>query len=203
MRPESLSIAVVCTVAISCLPSTLIAPAAARCLCRHISGHAHLRRDGPLDCRVPPGPQALGIRDGIARRGNRWHDMSRWSVRRNELISYSRAPVEPLFALLKNTYRFARARHRGLFAMPPNGPQAMDHPESSLTIEPGTPGPMALRHSRPVPSRIDARLKKNRPLMQSPRISGPAARASLRSTVALRRNTADWPQDVEGCASPE
>jgi IS5 family transposase len=72
------------------------------------------------DEALPARLQALGIRDGIARRGNRWHDMSRWNVRRNELISYSRAPVEPLFALLKNTYRFARARHRGLFAMPPN-----------------------------------------------------------------------------------
>jgi IS5 family transposase len=56
----------------------------------------------------------LGIRDGIARRGNRWHQMRRWMVRRNELISHVRAPVEPLFALLKNTYRFTRARHRGL-----------------------------------------------------------------------------------------
>jgi IS5 family transposase len=52
----------------------------------------------------------LGIRDGIARRGNRWHQMRRWMVRRSRV----RAPVEPLFALLKNTYRFTRARHRGL-----------------------------------------------------------------------------------------
>jgi IS5 family transposase len=34
----------------------------------------------------------LGIRDGIARRGNRWHQMPRWMVRRNELISRVRAP---------------------------------------------------------------------------------------------------------------
>jgi IS5 family transposase len=58
--------------------------------------------------------KALGIRDGIARRGNRWHEVGRWAVRRNELIARWRAPVEPLFALLKRTYRFARARHRGL-----------------------------------------------------------------------------------------
>jgi len=58
--------------------------------------------------------KALGIRDGIARRGNRWHEAGRWAIRRNELISRSRAPVESLFALLKHTYRFVRARHRGL-----------------------------------------------------------------------------------------
>ncbi len=58
--------------------------------------------------------KARGIRDGIARRGTRWHRTSPWAVRRNELISHARAPIEPLFALLKNTYRFARARYRGL-----------------------------------------------------------------------------------------
>lgn len=58
--------------------------------------------------------KALGIRDGIARRRNRWHPLSRWSVRRNEVISHRRAPIEPLFSLLKNVYCFARARYRGL-----------------------------------------------------------------------------------------
>jgi IS5 family transposase len=58
--------------------------------------------------------KALGIRDGIARRGNRWHRMGRWLARRNELISHARAPIEPLFALLKNAHGFARARYRGL-----------------------------------------------------------------------------------------
>lgn len=58
--------------------------------------------------------KARGIRDGIARRANRWHRTSPWAVRRNELISHVRAPIEPLFALLKNTYGFARARYRGL-----------------------------------------------------------------------------------------
>jgi transposase, IS5 family len=56
----------------------------------------------------------LGIRNGIARRGNKWHRPSRWLLHRHELISYARAPIEPLFALLKNTYRFARVRYRGL-----------------------------------------------------------------------------------------
>lgn len=58
--------------------------------------------------------KALGIRDGIARRSNRWHRISPSSVRRNELISRARAPIEPLFALLKHVHRFARARYRGL-----------------------------------------------------------------------------------------
>ena len=55
-----------------------------------------------------------GIRDGIARRGNRWHPMRRWMVRRNEIISRRRAPIEPLVALLKKVYGFTRARYRGL-----------------------------------------------------------------------------------------
>ena len=58
--------------------------------------------------------QDLGIRDGIARRRNRWHPMSRWMTRRNEVIAHRRAPIESLFALLKNVYGFARARYRGL-----------------------------------------------------------------------------------------
>lgn len=56
----------------------------------------------------------LGIRDGIMRRANRWHPLRHWVIRRNEVISHRRAPVEPLFALLKRSYRFARARYRGL-----------------------------------------------------------------------------------------
>jgi transposase, IS5 family len=58
--------------------------------------------------------KGLGIRDGIAHRGNRWHSASKWTKLRNELISHARAPIEPLFALLKNTHRFARLRYRGL-----------------------------------------------------------------------------------------
>ena len=58
--------------------------------------------------------KALGIRDGIARRRNRWHPLSRWSVRRNEVISHRCALIEPLFSLFKNVYCFARARNRSL-----------------------------------------------------------------------------------------
>jgi transposase, IS5 family len=58
--------------------------------------------------------KSKGIRDGIMRRNNRWHKMSRWMVLRNKIISRRRAAIEPLFALLKHSYRFARARYRGL-----------------------------------------------------------------------------------------
>src|ERR1700760_104188 len=58
--------------------------------------------------------KAEGIRNGIAHRGHWRRPMSPWAIRRNELISHARAPIEPLFALLKNVHRFARARYRGL-----------------------------------------------------------------------------------------
>jgi transposase, IS5 family len=58
--------------------------------------------------------KAMGIRDGIMRRRNRWHPLGPWSIRRNAVISHRRAPVEPLFALLKRVYGFTRARYRGL-----------------------------------------------------------------------------------------
>lgn len=58
--------------------------------------------------------KAMGIRDGIMRRNNRWHSLGTWAVRRNAVISHRRAPIEPLFALLKRFYGFARARYRGL-----------------------------------------------------------------------------------------
>jgi transposase, IS5 family len=57
--------------------------------------------------------KAMGIRDGIMRRSNRWHRLTRWMVRRNAIITRSRAAVEPLFALIKNVYGFARVRYRG------------------------------------------------------------------------------------------
>lgn len=55
----------------------------------------------------------LGIRDGIMRKANRWHGLRQSAVRRNALISRWRAPIEPLFALLKHRYGFVRARYRG------------------------------------------------------------------------------------------
>lgn len=58
--------------------------------------------------------KSMGIRDGIMRRGNRWHSLGTWAARRNAVISHRRAPIEPLFALLKRVYGFARARYRGL-----------------------------------------------------------------------------------------
>jgi IS5 family transposase len=58
--------------------------------------------------------KALGIRNGIAQRANWRFPVTPWEVRRNELVARARAPVESLFALLKNTYRFCRARYRGL-----------------------------------------------------------------------------------------
>jgi IS5 family transposase len=58
--------------------------------------------------------RSMGIRDGIMRRANRWHSLGTWAARRNAVISHRRAPIEPLFALIKRVYRFARARYRGL-----------------------------------------------------------------------------------------
>ena len=58
--------------------------------------------------------QAKGIRDGIMRRATQWRPLSRKEKKRNEDIATHRAPIEPLFALLKNVYGFARARYRGL-----------------------------------------------------------------------------------------
>jgi IS5 family transposase len=58
--------------------------------------------------------KTMGIRDGIMRKRNRWHPLGYWAARRNAVISHRRAPVEPLFAMLKRVYGFARARYRGL-----------------------------------------------------------------------------------------
>jgi IS5 family transposase len=56
-----------------------------------------------------------GIRNGIMRRWHwSWSQPSRWEKRRNSLLVRRRAPIEPLFALLKGVYRFTRARYRGL-----------------------------------------------------------------------------------------
>lgn len=59
--------------------------------------------------------KARGIRNRIMRRWHwRWPPPSRWQQRRNALLVIRRAPIEPLFALLKAVYRFSRARYRGL-----------------------------------------------------------------------------------------
>src|SRR6202008_1258860 len=56
----------------------------------------------------------LDIRDGIMRRHRRGFRLGTWGVRRNPPPPHRGAPVEPLFALLKRVYGFARARYRGL-----------------------------------------------------------------------------------------
>jgi IS5 family transposase len=59
--------------------------------------------------------KARGIRNRIMRRWHwRWPPPSRWEHKRNALLVKRRAPIEPLFALLKNVHRFSRARYRGL-----------------------------------------------------------------------------------------
>lgn len=59
--------------------------------------------------------KAHGIRNRIMRRWHwSWPPPSRWQQRRNALLVIRRAPIEPLFALLKSVYRFCRARYRGL-----------------------------------------------------------------------------------------
>jgi IS5 family transposase len=59
--------------------------------------------------------KARGIRNRIMRRWHwRWSPPSRWEQKRNALLVRRRAPIEPLFALLKKVYRFSRACYRGL-----------------------------------------------------------------------------------------
>jgi transposase, IS5 family len=59
--------------------------------------------------------KGCGIRNRIMRRWHwAWPPPSPWEQRRNALLVTRRAPIEPLFALLKNVYRFCRARYRGL-----------------------------------------------------------------------------------------
>jgi transposase, IS5 family len=59
--------------------------------------------------------KARGIRNRIMRRWHwNWPPPSRWEQKRNALLVKRRAPIEPLFALLKKVYRFSRACYRGL-----------------------------------------------------------------------------------------
>jgi IS5 family transposase len=55
-----------------------------------------------------------GIRNGIMRRGHPRRPLTPADIRRNKRISKLRAPIEPLFSLIKNVYGFTRARYRGL-----------------------------------------------------------------------------------------
>jgi transposase, IS5 family len=59
--------------------------------------------------------KARGIRNRIMRRWHwSWAPPSRWEHKRNALLVKRRAPIEPLFALLKKVYRFSRVNYRGL-----------------------------------------------------------------------------------------
>jgi IS5 family transposase len=84
--------------------------------------------------------KARGIRNRIMRRWHwSWPPPSRWQQRRNALLVIRRAPIEPLFALLKSVYRFCRARYRGLvrnaaalhLAFAAMNHQTMDHTRST------------------------------------------------------------------------
>jgi len=62
---------------------------------------------------------ARGIRNGIMRRAARYHPLSRWArlrnaMLRNAMLRVHRAPIEPLVALIKHVYGFARASYLGL-----------------------------------------------------------------------------------------
>jgi transposase, IS5 family len=52
--------------------------------------------------------------NGIMRRGHKRQKLSPGDVERNLRLAKHRGAIEPLFALFKNVYGFARARHRGL-----------------------------------------------------------------------------------------
>jgi IS5 family transposase len=56
----------------------------------------------------------LGIANHIMRRGHPSRALTKADHRRNQLIAKTRGAIEPIFALFKNVYGFARARYRGL-----------------------------------------------------------------------------------------
>lgn len=54
---------------------------------------------------------ALGIKDRIMRRADKWHpELPRWRRRWNDLVARRRAPVEAVFSAMKRLYGLARAR---------------------------------------------------------------------------------------------
>lgn len=55
-----------------------------------------------------------GIANGIMRRGHKSQKLNPEEVARNQRLAKHRGAIEPLFALFKNVYGFARARYRGL-----------------------------------------------------------------------------------------
>jgi transposase, IS5 family len=55
--------------------------------------------------------KALGIKDRIMRRANKWHPaLPRWRQRWNDLVARRRAPVEAVFSAMKRIYGLGRAR---------------------------------------------------------------------------------------------
>lgn len=55
--------------------------------------------------------RALGIKDRIMRRADRWHPvLPRWRRRWNDLVARRRAPVEAVFSAMKRIYGLGRAR---------------------------------------------------------------------------------------------
>lgn len=56
----------------------------------------------------------IGIANGIMRRGHPRRPLTPTEIRHNNRISKRRGAIEPIFALFKNVYGFARARYRGL-----------------------------------------------------------------------------------------
>jgi IS5 family transposase len=55
--------------------------------------------------------KALGIKDRIMHRANKWHpELPRWRQRWNDLVARRRAPVEAVFSAMKRLYGLARAR---------------------------------------------------------------------------------------------
>ena len=53
----------------------------------------------------------LGVKNRICRRGNKHHQTSRWSQKRDKAIARVRGRVETAFAILKRHYHRGRARY--------------------------------------------------------------------------------------------
>lgn len=58
--------------------------------------------------------RAAGVKDRIKHRANRYHPLTPWQQRRNELIEPRRRQVERIFGTLKRSYGYTRVRYRGL-----------------------------------------------------------------------------------------
>ena len=131
--------------------------------------------------------KARGIRNGIMRRWHwAWPEPSRWQQRRNQLLVH-RAPIEPLFALFKHVYGFARVRY----------PRPV--------TQRGRPAPCCNRHE---PQTLEHRRKNclNPTANRAPRRQAPfrprhAALGSLLAATSIRMPTSDELQhDPRDCS---